>query len=112
MNKKIINYFFVVGSFSLLLLFSIDTIHAENSESQANVSFYGEYVFPEGEVQEMNFDLNAHRVSIPMNQKYLPQTGVKYNDSFRWASVFIIVAGLIQMENVRYFKGRDFSHET
>lgn len=111
MNKKIINYFLVVGSFSLLLLFSIDTIHAENSESQANVSFYGEYIFPEGEVQEMSIDFNEHGVSIPMNQKNLPQTGIKHNNTGMWASIFIIAASLLQMKNVRYFKGRDLLYE-
>lgn len=111
MNKKIINYFFVVGIFSLLFIFLIDTIHAEDSESQANVSFYGEYVFPEEEMQENSSNLNNREASIPVVQKYLPKTGVRKEYVNNFATVCLILAFLIQIKNVRYFKGRDFSYE-
>lgn len=123
MNKKIVNYFLFVGGLSVLFLFSVDTIHAENNESQSNVSFYGEYVFPEGIEQENSSNLNEREseVSLPSgpvkqdplfgNGKYLPQTGLKKGNLSSWAIIFFIVAAVIKMKNVRYLKGGDSSYE-
>ncbi|WP_157456710.1 hypothetical protein [Carnobacterium maltaromaticum] len=123
MNKKIGNYFLFAGILSMLLLFSIDTIHAENNETQSNVTFYGEYVFPENEEQENVSHLNERESGAPLpsgpvkqeplfgSGKYLPQTGLKQENLSSLAMIFFLVASIIKIKSVKYLKSGDSSYE-